>query len=578
MAVEPFSSEINESRLVNNINQLIPWCASLVVQDEEEHLVQFAHHSVRDFLLSTPNKAILLPFHFQLRKANCELAEICVTYLSFDVFKKQVATVPQTRVPVAPFKPKSIIKTSVFASKSSIIYQSWLKLEKFLGDRSVHNADAWRELYSPKGDSGSGLVQDLQCYHVFLAYASEYWLAHTTSLTHEDGVLWFMWKRLVLAGESVAARPWTPNQWSSSNDIVKQYIVEQDHWALAILLQDCGCSLTATQRGSLILSAACDGSDQLIATLITGSDRLALLALDEAIRTAEQYKLTRVVERLLLVRVQIKYVVTGTLQTRKKRTQQYTVNAHGQDVDVNQNTSLGINVEKSIAVERLTDDFEQALRGSAASGDLATVVGLLNHDLRLDNVYVNAALHAAAQNGQLRIVEKLLNPEAGTNGISSFGQIALYIAAQYEHLDAVQTFIKAGIKVAPIGPYGENALHAAARNGNLEIVYELLKSNIDVNQITKNGFQVSDTMSMRALVRATIADTVKSSTFVDGCTALHLAAEHGHLEILKCLLEAGADCEILAYNGDGFFLAEGLALRQGHKEAATLLKYCRAKL
>ncbi len=77
-------------------------------------------------------------------------------------------------------------------------------------------------------------------------------------------------------------------------------------------------------------------------------------------------------------------------------------------------------------------------------------------------------------------------------------------------------------------------------------------------------------MAMRALVRATIADTVKSSTFVDGCTALHLAAEHGHLEILKCL-EAGADCEILAYNDDVFFLAEDLALRQGHKEAATML-------
>ncbi len=105
----------------------------------------------------------------------------------------------------------------------------------------------------------------------------------------------------------------------------------------------------------------------------------------------------------------------------------------------------------------------------------------------------------------------------------------------------------------------------------MEIVYELLKSNIDVNQITKNDFQVFNSMAMQALVQARIADIVKSSTFVDGCTALHLAAEHGHLEILKCLLEAGADCEILAINDDGFFLAEDLALRQGHKEAAIML-------
>lgn len=106
------------------------------------------------------------------------------------------------------------------------------------------------------------------------------------------GVLWLIWKRLVLASTSVAARPWTPDQWSSKNDIVKQYIVEQDHWALAILLQDCGYSLTATQRKSLILSAIYDGSNFLIAALIAGSDRFVLLALDEAIRTAEQDNLT----------------------------------------------------------------------------------------------------------------------------------------------------------------------------------------------------------------------------------------------------------------------------------------------
>lgn len=281
------------------------------------------------------------------------------------------------------------------------------------------------------------------------------------------------------------------------------------------------------------------------------------------------------VERLLVVRLQVKHIVTDNLG-KKRGNHQRTVNAHGRDVDMNQNTSSGINVMKSIVAERLTGDFEQAIRESTASGDLATVVRLLKHILSLDNVFVNvAAVHAAAQNGQLRIVEKLLNPKAGTDGMSPFGQMALYVAAEYGHLDAVQTFIKAGIKVAPIGPDGETALHAAARHGGLGIVYELLKFNVDVNQRTMNDFQGfgSTTMqaSMRALVQARMADTVTSPNFISGCTALHLAAEHGHLEILKCLLEAGADCEILAYNDDGFFLAAHLALRQGHKEAATTL-------
>lgn len=124
------------------------------------------------------------------------------------------------------------------------------------------------------------------------------------------------------------------------------------------------------------------------------------------------------------------------------------------------------------------------------------------------------------------------------------------------------------MKAAPIGPNGENALHAAARIGNLEIVYELLKSNANVNQITTNDFQVFDSLAMPALVPARFADIVNSNGF----TALHLAAEHGHLEILICLLDAGANCKILAYKRDKYLLAKDLALRQGYKEAATILR------
>ncbi len=122
------------------------------------------------------------------------------------------------------------------------------------------------------------------------------------------------------------------------------------------------------------------------------------------------------------------------------------------------------------------------------------------------------------------------------------------------------------MKTAPIGPDGENALHAAARIENLKIVYELLKSNVNVNQLTTNDFQVFDSLTMSALVPARFADMMNSNGF----TALHLAAEHEHLKILKCLLNAETNCKILAYKRDEYLLAKDLALRYTRRQRSYL--------
>lgn len=220
-------------------------CASLVVQDEEEHLVQFAHHSVKELLLSRTLWHPLSLFGFRLPRANMELAETCLTYPTLDVFKRQLVTTPQNQVSIKPLTRQTIVRSSLSACESPIIYRSWLRLEEFLGGRFVHNNDAWGQLCSLQaGLRGTGLVQDLQSHHPFLAYASEHWLSHTASLVRKDPSLWDMWRCLVLVDDTVATRPWTIEQWSSGDERAARYIVEQNHWALATLFQSCGYSLT----------------------------------------------------------------------------------------------------------------------------------------------------------------------------------------------------------------------------------------------------------------------------------------------------------------------------------------------
>jgi hypothetical protein len=49
---------MQRDRLVNNADCIIPWCASLVTSDEEDLVVQFAHQSVKQFLLSERYNAL----------------------------------------------------------------------------------------------------------------------------------------------------------------------------------------------------------------------------------------------------------------------------------------------------------------------------------------------------------------------------------------------------------------------------------------------------------------------------------------------------------------------------------------
>lgn len=46
IAIEPGDTFLQRDRLVNNAGRLVPWCSSLVASDEEDLLVQFAHHKI----------------------------------------------------------------------------------------------------------------------------------------------------------------------------------------------------------------------------------------------------------------------------------------------------------------------------------------------------------------------------------------------------------------------------------------------------------------------------------------------------------------------------------------------------
>ena len=83
---QPFSKP---GQLVNDIDQMVPWCGNMLVLDEEQCLVQYAHHSVKEYLLIDAPDSTIKEFHFRHQDADHEAGEICCTYLQFNDFKRQ---------------------------------------------------------------------------------------------------------------------------------------------------------------------------------------------------------------------------------------------------------------------------------------------------------------------------------------------------------------------------------------------------------------------------------------------------------------------------------------------------------
>ncbi len=223
------------------------------------------------------------------------------------------------------------------------------------------------------------------------------------------------------------------------------------------------------------------------------------------------------------------------------------------------------------AVDEIGDD---AFTYAANHGHYEVVKLLLENGVKADAADHHGwtRLITAAKNGHYEVVKLLLENGAKIDAADRKGYTALTMAAMNGHDKVVQLLIENGAKIDALNACGETALITAAMNGHNKIVKLLLENGAQTDATNRDGWTLTSAVmygleKVRGLLFANMAKITAASDW----TALMMAANYGHYEVVKLLLENGAN--IHAQNQDGKTasdLAKTEEIKEMLKKAAVL--------
>lgn len=191
----------------------------------------------------------------------------------------------------------------------------------------------------------------------------------------------------------------------------------------------------------------------------------------------------------------------------------------------------------------------ERLVSAARDGDLQEAKALLEYNPRLARYSTfgvrNSPLHYSAAQGHHEIVSLLLESGVDINLRNYRGQTALMQACQYGHWEVVQTLVlfKANIHKADY-LNGGTALHLAALNGHSRCIRILLADYIpSIPNVWKILRKKSRKEDFVSEFDEGSLHEIINRPADGGITALHMAALNGHVDSLQLLLDLGASVD-----------------------------------
>ena len=374
IGTRPLQEEWDDSTYINDMKKAIACCGNLVFIEEEQQTVHFTHSSVKQYLLSSAVQGSLSTYHVDLEKADEDVGAICVTYLNFPVFNRQVARATGKSVSTTGITSTVIENSLPLGQSGNKIALRLLRSQK----QDKKSGKSFNRLMEQvAGDTEAYRQQQTLRHYCFRPYATQFWLEHTKQgISPDSKHLWRLWCNLIWEAswrDTLSGIPWTFDDWKKRATNVIEWILEQNHCSLAQLFigSDEGFDVRLTPQNlrDIVEFAAKRGHAHLIAISL-GSELISQSMMDSGLRAAAEDGHLAVVERLLQA-----------------------------NTNVNATASYGL-----------------------------------------------TALHEAANGGYLEVVERLLQANANVNATTSIGGTALEMAAYYGHKETVDTLRAAGAK------------------------------------------------------------------------------------------------------------------------------------
>jgi ankyrin repeat protein len=190
-------------------------------------------------------------------------------------------------------------------------------------------------------------------------------------------------------------------------------------------------------------------------------------------------------------------------------------------------------------------------------------------------------LHIAAAMGLVDVTRRFLDDTTLLNTVDFLGKTAVAVAVDRQHPDVAEVLVHAGAKVDIFSATGQTILLTAVGKGNVEFARRTLMSSESTTPWTRllTGVRKED-KDLRLLLATLDGEATKVGRICAGssvamssaaATALLLAADCGHLDILKILLAAAVPVD--SRDGEGRTALHRAARRNDHAMVETLLDH-----
>ena len=206
---------------------------------------------------------------------------------------------------------------------------------------------------------------------------------------------------------------------------------------------------------------------------------------------------------------------------------------------------------------------DTALFSACLAGNVSAVSDLLLR-LRLDASATRGKekwtpLHVAANLGHAEVVEVLVKKgKADVNKQNTAGCSPLYVACARGHLAAAKRLVEQRAYLNLASNYGFTPLYIATLNGHK-----------GVKKYLEEKMETADVVNQPVRGANAGANAARPKSRMNVNTPLFAASKHGHLDIVKCLVEkGGADANKANSDGTTALVAAALG---GHQKVVTYL-------